>query len=200
LEFNYSVVDPKGCYSLRYNSIPTVSLCNVIHKIISKMLARSNLDADNLSDSDPILQPEALSMTIILDDDTPLASDAPVDQVLKRSKLSAPDREDIGWENPEDWEYDNETLVAKIAKLKKKQDGEVENPPSTPAGIDLAKEVAATSQVSKAKHSTVVVSPVSGARSSARGRELGLSRFSRKPSSGRLQSQVRCLYLLLPSF
>jgi hypothetical protein len=144
-------------------------------------------------------------MTIILDDDTPLASDAPVDQVLKRSKLSAADREDIGWENPEDWEYDNETLVAKITKMKKKkkkkkQDGEVENPPSTPAGIDLAKEVAATSQVSKAKRSMAVVSPVSGARSSAQDRGLGLSRFSRKPSSGRLQSQVRCLYLLLPSF
>jgi hypothetical protein len=52
--------------------------------------------------------------------------------VLKRSKLYAEDRANIGWESPEDWEYDNETLTEKIAKLKKKQYGEVDNPPSTP--------------------------------------------------------------------
>jgi hypothetical protein len=58
-------------------------------------------------------------------------------------------------------------LAEKIAKLKKKQDGEVENPPASAPKIDLAKEVAASTQVSKAKCSVVVVSPISGSRSSA---------------------------------
>jgi hypothetical protein len=40
------------------------------------------------------------------------------------------DRAEVGWESPEDWEFDSETLASKIAKLKKKQDGEVEK--STP--------------------------------------------------------------------
>jgi hypothetical protein len=85
--------------------------------------------------------------------------------------MSAADRAEVGWESPEDWEFDNETLASKIAKLKKKQDGEVHNPPSTPltpSNVDLAKEVAASAQVSKAKRSMAVVSPVSGTRSSAR--------------------------------
>jgi hypothetical protein len=113
-------------------------------------------------------------MTIILDKDSPPpSSDAPIDpMILKRSKLSAADRADIGWESPEDWEYDNETLAAKIAKLKKKQDGEVDNPPSTPCNPDLAGEVATSAQVVKPKRSTVVVSPISGSRTSARGKGL----------------------------
>jgi hypothetical protein len=42
-------------------------------------------------------------MTIILDDDSPPDSQAPIDpQVLKRSKLSAADRAELGWESPED--------------------------------------------------------------------------------------------------
>jgi hypothetical protein len=76
-------------------------------------------------------------MRIILDDDSNLdsapGSDSPVDpDILKRSKLSSADRADIGWESPEDWEYDNETIAQKIAKLKKKQDGEVHNSPASP--------------------------------------------------------------------
>jgi hypothetical protein len=77
----------------------------------------------------------------------------------------------MGWESPEDWEFDNETLAAKIAKLKKKQDGEVDNPPASPIQ-DLAKEVAAVVQVYKAKRSMSMTSPVSGTRSSARGKGL----------------------------
>jgi hypothetical protein len=92
--------------------------------------------------------------------------------VLKRSKLSAADRADIGWESPEDWEYDNEMLAAEIAKLKKKQDGEVDNPPSSPCKPDLAGEVAAATQVAKAKRSAAVVSPISGSRTSAWGKGL----------------------------
>jgi hypothetical protein len=120
----------------------------------------------------PVLQPQAIYMTIILDEDSPPpSSDAPIDpMILKRSKLSAADRADIGWESPEDWEYDNETLAAKIAKLKKKQDGEVDNPPSTPCNPDLVGEVAASAQVVKAKRSTTVVSPISGSRTSTRGK------------------------------
>jgi hypothetical protein len=69
-------------------------------------------------------------MMIVLDDDSAPDSDEPVDpQILKRSKLSAADRAEIGWESLEDWEFDYEMLAIKIAKLKKKQDGEVDNPP-----------------------------------------------------------------------
>jgi hypothetical protein len=60
-------------------------------------------------------------------------------------------------------------LAAKIAKLKKKQDGEVDNPPASPIQ-DLAKEVAAVLQVSKAKRSMAMMSPVVGTRSSSRGK------------------------------
>jgi hypothetical protein len=81
-----------------------------------------------------------------------------------------------------DWEYDNETLAAKIAKLKKKQDGEVENPPATPVSLDLAKDVAALSQVSKAKCSVVVVSPISVLMARER---------KRNPSSRKLSSAQR---------
>jgi hypothetical protein len=132
----------------------------------------SNLEEDFLAV--PILQPHAISMTIILDEDSPpSSSDAPIDSmILKRSKLSATDRADIGWESPEDWEYDNETLAAKIAKLKKKQDGEVDNPPSTPCKPDLVGEVAASVRVAKAKRSAAVVSPISGSRTSARGKGM----------------------------
>jgi hypothetical protein len=63
----------------------------------------SNLEEDFLVV--PILQPQAISMTIILDEDSPPpSSDAPIDPIiLKRSKLSAADHADIGWESPEDW-------------------------------------------------------------------------------------------------
>jgi hypothetical protein len=62
----------------------------------------SNLSANPLLSSKPILQPQAISMTIILDDDSAPDSDSPVNpDVLKCSKLSAADRVDIGWESPE---------------------------------------------------------------------------------------------------
>jgi hypothetical protein len=79
----------------------------------------SNLDADLLG-AQAVLEPKALSMTIIMDEDSP-PSDQDVDpSVLKCSKLSEADRVDICWESPENWEFDNETLASKIAKLKKK--------------------------------------------------------------------------------
>jgi hypothetical protein len=60
-------------------------------------------------------------MTIILDEDSsPNSDQAPNPKVLKCSKLSAAYWVDIGWESPEDWEFDNETLASKIVKLKKK--------------------------------------------------------------------------------
>jgi hypothetical protein len=72
----------------------------------------SNLASNPLLSSKPILQPQAISMTIILDDDSAPDSDSPVDpDVLKCSKLSEADRADIGWESPENWEFDNETLA-----------------------------------------------------------------------------------------
>jgi hypothetical protein len=128
----------------------------------------SNLEEESLFGDVPILQPEAISMTIVLDDDSAPDSDELMDPcILKRSKFSAADRAEVGWESPEDWEFDNETLAAKIAKLKKKQDGEVDNPPSTPVQ-DLAKEIAAATQVAKAKRSMAMTSPLAGSRSSSR--------------------------------
>jgi hypothetical protein len=124
-----------------------------------------------LLSSEPILQPQAISMMIILDDDSAPDSDSPVNSdVFKCSKLSAADRVNIGWESPENWEFDNETLAQKIAKLKKKQDGEVHNSPASPRNPDLAKEVAALATATKAKHSASVISPITGTRSSARGK------------------------------
>jgi hypothetical protein len=119
--------------------------------------------------SELILQPEAISMTIILDEDSPPVSESPDPRILKCSKMSEANQKEIGWESPEDWEFDNETLASRIAKLKKKKDGEVENPPADDARVDLAKEVAAVVGVSKAKRSKAIISPISGTRASARG-------------------------------
>jgi hypothetical protein len=82
----------------------------------------SNLEEENLFNFAQILQPNPISMTIILDeDDSPPSPEAPIDPaILKRSKMSTADRAEVGWESPEDWEFDNETLATKIAKLKKK--------------------------------------------------------------------------------
>jgi hypothetical protein len=129
----------------------------------------SNLTSNPLLDSEPILQPQAISMTIVLDEDS--APESPVNpDILKRSKLCNADRVDIGWESPKDWEYDNETIAQKIAKLKKKQDGEVHNSPASPRDPDLVKEAATSAPSAKARRSAAVVSPVSGTRSSARGK------------------------------
>jgi hypothetical protein len=108
-------------------------------------------------------------MMIILDEDS-LDSDTLDPLILKRSKMLVADRAEVGWESPEDWEFDNETLASNIAKLKKKQDGEVDNPPTAQSNPDLLKEVVATLNVSKAKSSMAVVSPIAGTRSSARGK------------------------------
>jgi hypothetical protein len=63
----------------------------------------SNLDREKLFGDGPILQPGAISMTIVLNDDSAPDSDEPVDpQILKRSKLSAVDRAEMGWESLED--------------------------------------------------------------------------------------------------
>jgi hypothetical protein len=51
-------------------------------------------------------------------------------EILKRQKLSEEDMKEVGWESPEDLKNDQETLAEKIAKLKSKQDREVDNPPS----------------------------------------------------------------------
>jgi hypothetical protein len=61
------------------------------------------------------------------DDSPPVAPD-----VFKIHKMTPQDREEMGWESPQGWEFDNETIASRIAKLKKKRDGEVENPVSSP--------------------------------------------------------------------
>jgi post-segregation antitoxin (ccd killing protein) len=66
----------------------------------------------------------------------------------------------VGWESPEDWENDQETLAEKIAKLKRKQDGEVDNPPSR-----IKKKPGV-----KPKRAVVTSSPVTATRRSTRGK------------------------------
>ncbi|KAK1607663.1 hypothetical protein QYE76_031336 [Lolium multiflorum] len=80
--------------------------------------------------------------------------------ILKRQRLSAEDRLEVGWESPEDWENDQETLAEKIAKLKRKQDGEVDNPPSR-----IKKKPGV-----KPKRAVVTSSPVTATRRSTRGK------------------------------
>jgi hypothetical protein len=81
-----------------------------------------------------------------------------VPDVFKINKLKPADLADIGWESPPGWEFDNETLAVHLAKLKKKRDGEVDNPMSSPT------------QASPAIPQVVAPSPPSGSRRSARGR------------------------------
>jgi hypothetical protein len=52
--------------------------------------------------------------------------------VDKIQKMAPEDRAEVGWESPPGWDFDNETIAARIAKLKKKRDGEVENPAVLP--------------------------------------------------------------------
>jgi hypothetical protein len=67
----------------------------------------------------------------------------------------------MGWESPH-WEFDNETIAACIAKLKKRNDGEVDDPVASPIP-------AAGSSPYAAPVATFGVStPVSGARRSSR--------------------------------
>jgi hypothetical protein len=70
--------------------------------------------------------------------------------VDKIQKMTPEERAEVGWESPPGWEFDNETIAARIAKLKKR-DGEVENPAVLP---DQAIPEAST--------------PVSGSRRSSR--------------------------------
>jgi hypothetical protein len=78
--------------------------------------------------------------------------------VDKISKLSKSDREELGWESPQGWDYDNETLAARMAKLKKR-DGEVENLVLSP------EPMAQAARASPSSSST----PISGTFRSARG-------------------------------
>jgi hypothetical protein len=77
--------------------------------------------------------------------------------ILKRQRLSEEDREEVGWESPEDWEADQETLAEKIAKLKRKQDGEVDNPPSRnkkKPGVKPSRAAVTSSPITATRRST----------------------------------------------
>jgi hypothetical protein len=97
---------------------------------------------------------KATSPILLSEDDSPPR--AP--NVFKINKLNLADRADIGWESPPGWEFDNETLAVHLAKLKKKHDGEVDNPLSSPT------------QASPANPQVVAPLPPSGSRRSAHGR------------------------------
>jgi hypothetical protein len=86
------------------------------------------------------------SPILLSEDDSPPAQP----NVDKIEKMTPEERAEVGWESPPGWEFDNETIAARIAKLKKR-DGEVENP-------DVLLEQA-TSKAS---------TPVSGSRRSSR--------------------------------
>jgi hypothetical protein len=61
------------------------------------------------------------------DDSTPPEPDA-----FKVQKMTPADRAKMGWESPPGWNFNDETITARITKLKKR-DGEVENPVLSPA-------------------------------------------------------------------
>jgi hypothetical protein len=97
--------------------------------------------------------------------------------ILKRQGLSAEDKLEVGWESPEDWENDQETLAEKIAKLKRKQDGKVDNPPSR-----IKKKPGV-----KPKRAVVTSSPVTATRRSTRARARIQSTCCFRPPSVRLK-------------
>jgi hypothetical protein len=66
---------------------------------------------------------------VLSEDDSP----PPQPDVDKIQKLTPAERTELGWESPPGWDYDNETIAARITKLKKKRDGEVDNPAVSPA-------------------------------------------------------------------
>ena len=128
----------------------------------------SGLEAFELCDSPHVATQFALnSIEISSEGTTPVSP-----SVLKRSKVTQADRAEIGWESPDSWEFDNETLAVKLSKLKKRQDGEVDNPPAAPL-LDLSAALP-TSTVTRSKRSsaitTAVNTPISGTRRGLRGK------------------------------
>jgi hypothetical protein len=68
------------------------------------------------------------SPILLSEDDSPPAQP----DVDKIQKMAPEDRAEVGWESPLGWDFDNETIAARISKLKKKRDGKVENPAVLP--------------------------------------------------------------------
>ncbi|KAM0831559.1 hypothetical protein ACQ4PT_065458 [Festuca glaucescens] len=87
--------------------------------------------------------------------------------ILKTSKLAPENREEMGWVSPKGWEYDNMTLAARIAHLKRKQDGEVDNPSRTAATSSIYSEMCSPPPATRPRPPTT---PISGTRRSARGK------------------------------
>jgi hypothetical protein len=85
---------------------------------------------------------------ILLSEDDSLPAQLDVDKI---QKMAPEDRAEVDWESPPGWDFDNETIAARIAKLKKKRDDKVENPAVLPEQ--------ATSEAS---------TPVSGSRCNTR--------------------------------
>jgi hypothetical protein len=91
---------------------------------------------------------------------------------LKAAKLSAADREEVGWQSPIHWEFDNETLAVRCQKLKKKKELSQGSAPAQRKGfINLLAEISASAPASKAPRSAVVPStplaPVSASKSAS---------------------------------
>jgi hypothetical protein len=110
-------------------------------------------------DHSPGLKPlggQATPIMLSEDDSPPVAPD-----VFKIHKMTPQDREEMGWESHQGWEFDNETIASRIAKLKKKRDGKVENPVSSPIPSQASPLVL---QVATALPST----PTSGTNHSSR--------------------------------
>ena len=62
-----------------------------------------------------------------------------------------------------DWEFDHETLATKVAKMRKKQDGEVDNPVSSPRpSARKSGLIEGGSKIPKGKRSTPQAAPVYG--------------------------------------
>jgi hypothetical protein len=78
------------------------------------------------------MAPGRASFPILVSSKDTSEDDAPLPNIDKVSKLSQAKCEEVGWESPTDWEYDDETIPMRWARLNK-YDGEVENPARSPA-------------------------------------------------------------------
>jgi hypothetical protein len=99
---------------------------------------------------------ECATPILLSEDDSP----PPQPDVDKIQKMTPAKRTELGWESPPGWDYDNETIAARLSKLKKKRDGEVENPAVLPAQAMASP----SSRAAPSEAST----PVSGSRRSHR--------------------------------
>ena len=84
----------------------------------------------------------------------------------KMAKMSIQDRDDLGWESPDEWEFENQTLAERCKSLKAVQRSSSSG--KTPAACFTSKPATSASKGKRAK-SVPSSSPALAKRRSARG-------------------------------